>query len=406
MVAERREEEQRKLGQRLKQAREAAGYSQQEAAELLDLSRPTIADIEAGRRRVDSLLLRELAGLYGVQPWELLGPADETSNTVQVREALFAEIESAKVLGSDKQQIARFWQTLEHFARLSQEVGRVKPSLPENGRGFNARVPDYLVEAEADQVRTLLGLGDFPLRVDLRYLIESRGIPIFLWPLSPDPISGLYLNYPELGPVLLVNASQVKWRQVFTLAHEFAHVWLHRQEHVVASRIFAPQGDPRVIERQANTFAAEFLMPEEGVKRAIALLGLEGPLMAQDVVRLQRYFGVSYKAMLVRLKNLRLITQEYFETLSRESPVRIALQLGYEVDASEVGEVRDLPFYEQLSMEYMALVFQAWEQGKIGEGKAAQLLGTDRHSLHEFVRFLEELMRKQQEEIVPSEVGG
>ena len=57
-----RKDAQLKLGQRLKQARTAAGYTQQQAAELLKLSRPTIADIESGRRRGDSLLLRDLAG--------------------------------------------------------------------------------------------------------------------------------------------------------------------------------------------------------------------------------------------------------------------------------------------------------------------------------------------------------
>jgi len=401
-----RRDEQVRLGQRLKQAREAAGYTQEEVARLMGLSRPTVADIEAGRRRVDSLLLRDLAALFGVRPWELLGPADEASKKARLRKLLFAELESSGASASDKKQIARFWQILEHFARLSKEMRRKKPALPEDGRRFKSRVPDFLVEAEALRARELLGLGDSPMPGDLRYLIESRGIPVFFWPLERDPISGLFLNHPELGPVLLVNATQVRWRQVFTLAHKFGHVWLHCHEHALVSRIFSPEGDPRVVERQANSFAAEFLMPEEGVKRWVAALNIEGPFTAEDVVRLQRAFGVSYKAMLVRLKNLRMITQEHFEKLSRESPVRLALQLGYEIDRSEVGDVREPRFYERLPMEYVVLVLQAWEEGLIGEGKAAEMLDTDRYSLNEFLRLLEEVKRRQQEEDVPLGLGG
>jgi hypothetical protein len=183
------------------------------------------------------------------------------------------------------------------------------------------------------------------------------------------------------------------------------HIWLHRHEHVIVGRIFAGD-DPRAIEKQANTFAAEFLMPEEAIKRAIAFLQMDSPLTAEDVVCLQRTFGVSYKAMLVRLRHLRMIKQEHFERLERENPVRLALKLGYEVDGSEVGESREPPFYEQLPRGYVDLVLRAWGEDLIGEGKAAQLLGTDRYSLSEFVRMLEEDMRRQQAEDIPSEIGG
>ena len=402
-----RKDAQLELGRRLKQARTAAGYTQQQVAELLKLSRPTIADIESGRRRVDSLLLRDLAGLFGVHPWEFLEPADdETSKTARLRQALFEEIGAAQASAADKEQIAQFWQMLEHFARLSKGVESKKPPLPEEGRHFTTRVPSYLIEAEADRVREAIGLGEFPLQGDLRHLIEGRGIPVFRWPLEPNVISGLFLNHPVLGPVLLVNASQVRWRQNFTLAHELAHLWLHRREQVVAGRLFAAGRDPRLIETQANIFAAEFLMPGQVLRRAIAALGVEGPRTAEEVVRLQRYFGVSYRAMLVRLKRLRMIKREQFEHLGERSPVRLALQLGYEIDSSEVGESRELRFYEQLPTEYVALVLRAWDDGLIGEGKVAQMLGTDRYSLNEFMRLLEKVRREQQEEVVPAGIGG
>ena len=408
-----RREDQTRLGQQIREARESAGYTQQDVADRFELSRATIADIEAGRRRVDSLLLRDLASMFGVQPWAFFSVPDRESEVEALRRELFQELDTAEVSADDKAQIGRFWQMLDDFTWLRNELDQSTAPNPllEEARHFPSRAPNYLVEAEADRVRDLLGLGDFTPHSELaylRHLIEDYGIPVFMWPLEREPISGLYLRYPGLGPVLLINASQVRWRQVFTLAHEFGHVWLHRHEHVVASRIFAPEAkrDKRVIERQANTFAAEFLMPEEGVKRAVATLEANDGMSSADVVRMQRYFGVSYQAMLVRLKSLRFISSQRYEELRQESPVRVALRLGYEIDDSEVGRSGEIPFDKRPPLAYVSLVLQAWYSDEIGEGKAAELLDVDRFTLNRFVKDLEAYMQRQQQEEVPPGVGG
>src|SRR5437899_2123615 len=57
--------EDRKLAARLRQAREHAGLTQEQAADYLGISRPAIAEIEAGKRAVKSDELVRLAELYG-----------------------------------------------------------------------------------------------------------------------------------------------------------------------------------------------------------------------------------------------------------------------------------------------------------------------------------------------------
>lgn len=54
------------VAQRLKEARETAGMTQAQVARHLELTRPTVMDIEAGRRHVRAQELRELAVYYGV----------------------------------------------------------------------------------------------------------------------------------------------------------------------------------------------------------------------------------------------------------------------------------------------------------------------------------------------------
>lgn len=55
-----------RIGLRLRIARESAGLSQGQVAKKMDLHRPTISEMEAGRRRVSAEELKELAELYGV----------------------------------------------------------------------------------------------------------------------------------------------------------------------------------------------------------------------------------------------------------------------------------------------------------------------------------------------------
>jgi transcriptional regulator with XRE-family HTH domain len=54
------------IASRLRTAREAAGLSQGQTAKLLDMHRPTISEIEAGRRRVSGEELVRFAELFGV----------------------------------------------------------------------------------------------------------------------------------------------------------------------------------------------------------------------------------------------------------------------------------------------------------------------------------------------------
>ena len=55
---------QEELGRRLRQAREACGLTQEQVAEHLGVSRPTVAQMELGNRAITSLELDRLAWLY------------------------------------------------------------------------------------------------------------------------------------------------------------------------------------------------------------------------------------------------------------------------------------------------------------------------------------------------------
>lgn len=72
---------------RLRAAREAAGLSQSQVAKLLGLSRPSVSEMEAGRRRVSLEEARLLAELYRVGLAWLAGQdeSEATENDDRIR---------------------------------------------------------------------------------------------------------------------------------------------------------------------------------------------------------------------------------------------------------------------------------------------------------------------------------
>ena len=66
-MAEKKQNDRIQIAERLRSAREAAGLTQGQVAQKLGLHRPTVSEIEAGRRRVSAEELAALANLYEVE---------------------------------------------------------------------------------------------------------------------------------------------------------------------------------------------------------------------------------------------------------------------------------------------------------------------------------------------------
>ena len=75
---------------RIREARKMAGLSQAQVARLLDLHRPAVSEIEAGKRRVSAEELAQLAGLFDVSVAWLIGETAEALESDDPRVQLAA----------------------------------------------------------------------------------------------------------------------------------------------------------------------------------------------------------------------------------------------------------------------------------------------------------------------------
>lgn len=94
------------LSSRLRERREYLGYSQQEVADYLDLHRPAVSEIEAGRRKVGVLELEKLARLFRTPVAYFLGGANVLPSQEVVD--LVENLEE-----KDREEILRFAEFLQ-----------------------------------------------------------------------------------------------------------------------------------------------------------------------------------------------------------------------------------------------------------------------------------------------------
>jgi transcriptional regulator with XRE-family HTH domain len=98
------------IAARLRSARDAAGLSQGQVANLLNFHRPTISEIEAGRRKVSGEELTQFATLYGVSlEWltSVTGESDPSEDRI-----LLAARELSKMKDQDLDQLMSLLQML------------------------------------------------------------------------------------------------------------------------------------------------------------------------------------------------------------------------------------------------------------------------------------------------------
>lgn len=96
------------IAARLRAAREQAGLSQGQAAALLKLQRPTISEVEAGRRRVAAEELAGFARIYGVSISWLADDKPEVPDPA----AELAARELAKLKPQDFDNVMKLLRTL------------------------------------------------------------------------------------------------------------------------------------------------------------------------------------------------------------------------------------------------------------------------------------------------------
>lgn len=195
-----------------------------------------------------------------------------------------------------------------------------------------------------------------------RQALYRVGIFIFKDAFREESFSGFSL-YDKLFPIIYVNNSAAKTRQIFTLFHELAHLLFQTSgiDPIDGQYIERLTQQPRRIEVLCNRFAAQFLVPDKAFGSAFA--GHEATERTAEI--LASHFHVSREFIFRRFLDRGLITQDNY--------TRAAQRWAEQKQEGSGGN----PYWSKLAYlgrDYVALAFSQYHENRIDEVQLGEYL--------------------------------
>jgi Zn-dependent peptidase ImmA (M78 family)/DNA-binding XRE family transcriptional regulator len=357
------------LARNVRRVRRALDMSQSALAEAASISESAVKRLEGEKAVPNMRIVQAIAKALDVNLRDLFSPV-KPLHAVRFR--------SRKKLRLRENILADASRWLSDFNEIENNLCENKPFkliklVSQNSSG---RITEH-----SQNCRDLLGLKPAEPIHDITGLLEEAGIKIYPIEIQSEDFFGLSIGENDGGPAIVVN----EWdrisveRRIFTVAHELGHILLHLDAFDVDK---ASEDENQ--EKEANLFAAHFLMPADGFLKEWR--EASGLYWVDRVLKVKRIFHVSYGTVLKRMVELGWVDErEIWINFRYACKKRFGKPLSSKEEpqglkADEPYKLVDFDFCED---RLSRLVRQAVESEKISLSRGAEILRIGIESMRE-----------------------
>lgn len=288
------------FGPKLKEGRIGRGLSNAELAERVGVTAQAISQYELGQTTPRGDVLARICTVLNL-PLSFFGNSDHTFEPPE-GPIFFRSLKSSSPRSQDMMHVrAKWsWRLFSHFEKFINfpEVKMFElDSLKEPGEWTQQEINKL-----ATDVRKNWGLGVGPIS-NVTALMENNGIVIsraYIGDVKLDAFS----HWRGSRPIMFLSSDKASAvRSRFDAAHELGHLILHT--HINLSEIKDVRHRNKVltaIEKEANTFASAFLLPEETFCKDVYSSSLS------HFISLKRRWKTSIAAMIYRCESLGILS--------------------------------------------------------------------------------------------------
>lgn len=270
-------------------ARESRGLTQSDLAKRLAITQSALSRIESGLRGITNPGLKQLSEVLGY-------PVSFFTQTRPIYGVGLVEVFHRKRQNIGIKTMNKIYSLIDirtsEISRLLKGVDIGDIDFPT----FNIDDFDCSATEIARLIRAKWRLPHGPVQNLTSIFENARGI-IVPFDFKTSRIDAVSHWLPGLPPLFFMNKYVPTDRMRFTLSHELGHIMIHQK---------TPSPE---IERQANEFAAEFLMPDKDIRPYLVDLSID------KLASLKPYWKVSMSALLKRSVDLEAITARHGRTL-------------------------------------------------------------------------------------------
>jgi len=370
-------------------ARETAGYSIEDVVDKIKRKRVTVEvvqDWENGNASPSYPQLEKLAYKIFKRPLALFffpEPPEEETPGQSFRTLPQQEID---LMGPTLLYLIRKAMALRE--NLKELYDNVNPAKQKICIDFEIKSSDS-VSNVAKEVRKYLGVSlkeQYALESTedaLKYwrnLLEEHGIFIFKDAFKDDEFSGFCL-YDNVFPIIYINNSQAKSRQIFTLFHELAHLLFRTGGVDLRHDDFVQRmsGSNKRIEVFCNEFAGEILVPSEDVQKCLRNKSIDDDLLSG----IAKKYSVSREVILRKCLDLGYVGQTFYESKVREWETETSR---HKKSSSGGDYYKTQKAY--LGDRYIEAAFSKYYQGVISKSQLSDYLGIKEANVLKFEDYL------------------